>query len=150
AVRPNRPLGSVVTVMTGAAPPAGIGAVRVQLPRLSQVHPVPAAELNAPPKLTVVAPVVAALPRFRTVALKAPGAPTTNGADGAARVTGVSTGPRRVAMRSWLVSLEWSVSQSWASCADAVRPNRPLGSVVTVMTGAAPPAGIGAVRVQLP
>ena len=48
AVRPNRPLDRVVTVMTGAAPRAGMGAVVLQLPRLSQVHPFPAAEPKAP------------------------------------------------------------------------------------------------------
>ena len=62
--------------------------------------------------------------------------------------TAVSTGPRRVRMVSPLPLLEESVSEALETCADAVRPNRPLGSVVTVMTGAAPPAGMGAVVLQ--
>jgi len=34
---------------------------------------------------------------------------------------------------------EVSVSEALLTCAEAVRPNRPLGKVVTVITGAAPP-----------
>lgn len=69
AVVPNRPLGIVVTLIAGAAPPAAILVLRVQVPSSSQIQPLPVADPNAPPRFTVVVPVAGEVPRLRTVAL---------------------------------------------------------------------------------
>jgi len=114
-------------VITGAAPPAGIEAVVLQVPRLSQTHPDPAAEPKAPPRSTVVVPAAAALPRLRTVALNTDVAPTTKRRQRRGqRDHGCRPVLAVVTMPSWLVLFEVSVPEALLTCAEAVRPNRPL------------------------